>query len=53
VVKQNRLRWYGYVLRKYENVWINVCMDYKLDGVTLRNRPKKICMDWSEVVKKD
>jgi len=28
VLQQNRLRWYGHVLRKEDNDWVKKCMDY-------------------------
>jgi len=41
VVQQHRLRWYGHVLRKDENDWVKKCMDYDVEGVRPRGRPKK------------
>jgi len=28
VVQQNRLRWYGHVLWKEDNIWVKKCMEY-------------------------
>ena len=28
VVQQNRLQWYGHVLRKEDNDWVKKCMEY-------------------------
>jgi len=28
VLQQNRLRWYGHVLRKEDNDWVKKCMEY-------------------------
>jgi len=50
VVQQHRLRWYGHVLRMDENDWMKKCMDYEVEGVIPRGRPKKT---WSEVIEKD
>jgi len=34
VLQQNRLRWYGHVLRKEDNDWVKNCMEYEVeDGV--------------------
>jgi len=32
VLQQNRLWWYGHVLRKEDNDWVKKCMDYKVEG---------------------
>jgi len=43
VLQQNRLRWYGHVLRKD---WVKKCMEYEVECP----RPKRT---WREVVEKD
>jgi len=48
VLQQNRLRWYGHVLRKEDNDWVKKCMEYQVEGP--RPRPKRT---WRGVVKKD
>jgi len=50
VLQQNRLRWYGHVLRKEDNDWVKKCMEYEVQGPRPRGRPKRT---WREVVKKD
>jgi len=50
VLQQNRLQWYGHVLRKEVNDWMKKCMEYEADGARPRGRPKK---SWSEIVGKD
>jgi len=50
VIQQHRLRWYGHVLRKDENDWMKKCMDFEVEGVRPRSKPKKT---WSEVTEKD
>ena len=50
VLQQNRLRWYGYVLRKKDNDWVKKCMEYEVEGARPRGRPKKT---WTEIVEKD
>ena len=50
VLQQNRLRWYGYVLRKEDSDWVKKCMVYEVEGATPRSRPKKT---WTEVVQED
>jgi len=32
VLQQNRLRWYGHVLRKEDNDWVKKCMEYEAGG---------------------
>ena len=41
VVQQHRLRWYGHVLRNDENDWVKKCMDFEMECVRPRGRPKK------------
>ena len=47
LLQQNRLRWYGHVLRKEDNDWAKKCMAYEVVGSRPRGRPKKT---WLEVV---
>jgi len=44
VLQQNRLRWYGHVLRKEDS------MENEVEGARPRGRPKKT---WTEIVEKD
>jgi len=39
VLQQNRLRWYGHVLRKEDNDCVKKCMEYELEGARPRGRP--------------
>ena len=50
VLQQNRLRWYGHVLRKEDNDWVKKCMKYEVEGVRSKSRPKKTS---GEIVEKD
>jgi len=50
VLEQNRLRWYGHVLREEDNDWVKKCMEYEVEGARPRGRPKKT---WRKVVQKD
>ena len=50
VLQQNRLRWYGHVLRKEDDDWVKKCMEYEVEGPRPRGRPKRT---WREVVKED
>jgi len=50
VLQQNRLRWYGHVLRKEDNDWVKKCMEYEVEGTRPRGGPKKT---WKEIVEKD
>ena len=50
VLQQNRLRWYGHVLRKEYDDWVKKCMEHEVEGPRPRGRPKKT---WKEVVRED
>ena len=50
VLQQNRLRWYGHVLRKDDDDWVKKCMEHEVEGSRSRGRPKKT---WKEVVCED
>ena len=50
ILQQNRLRWYGHVLRKDDDDWVKKCMEYEVEGSRPRGRPKKT---WKEVVRED
>ena len=41
ILQQNRLRWYGYVLRKEYTDWVKKCMEYEVKGSRPRGRPKR------------
>ena len=47
VLQQNRLRWYGHVLRREDNDWVKKCMEYGVVGSRPRGRSKRT---WLEVV---
>ena len=40
VLQQNRLRWYGHVLRKDDDDWVKKCMEHEVEGSRPRGRPK-------------
>ena len=50
LLQQNRLRWYGHVLRKEDIDWVKKCMEYEVEGSRPRGRPKRT---WRQVVQKD
>jgi len=50
VLQQNRLRWYGHVLRKEDDDWVKKCMEYEVEGSRPRGRPNRT---WTEVVRED
>ena len=50
ILQQNRLRWYGHVLRKDDDDWVKKCMEYEVEGSRPRRRPKRT---WKEVVRED
>jgi len=45
ILQQNRLRWYGHVLRKDDDDWVKKCMEYEVEGSRPRGR--------AEVVRED
>ena len=47
ILQQNRLRWYGHVLRKDDDDWVKKCMEYEVEGSRPRETPKRT---WKEVV---
>jgi len=49
-LQQNRLRWYGRVLRKEDTDWVKKCMEYEVEGSKRRGRPKRT---WKEVEQND
>jgi len=50
ILQQNRLRWYGHVLRKEDTDWVKKCMEYEVDGCKPKGRPKRTLR---EVVQRD
>ena len=40
LLQQNRLQWFGNVLRKDDNDWVKKCMEYEALGTRPRGRPK-------------
>ena len=50
ILQQNRLRWYGHVLRKEDADWVKKCMEYEVEGSRPRRRSNRT---WKEVVQKD
>jgi len=49
ILQQNRLRWYGHVLRKEDTDWVKKCMEYEVVSRP-RGIPKRT---WREVLRKD
>ena len=50
ILRQNRLRWYGHVLRKEDTDWVKKCIEYEVEDSRPRGRPKRT---WKEAVQKD
>ena len=48
LLQQNRLRWYGHVLRKDDNDWVK-CMEYEVVGSRRIGRPMRT---WLQVVQR-
>jgi len=47
ILKQNRLRWYGHVLRKEDNFWVKKYMEYEVEApdqeVDQRGHGERLC----------
>jgi len=47
ILQQNRLRWYGHVLRKEDTDWVKKCMKYEVEApdqeVDQRGHGKRLC----------
>ena len=41
VIRSGRLRWYGHVMRKNYEDWVNKCMEYRVEGRRPVGRPRK------------
>ena len=50
MIKKSRLRWFGHVERKDDNVWVKRCITWEVEGIRQRGRPKKT---WWDCVKND
>jgi len=52
LLQQNRLRWYGHVLRKDDNDWVKKCMEHEVVGSRPRGRPKRtwLCREIAKYV---
>ena len=50
LIRRSRLRWYGHVLRRIEGVGIRRALEFEVEGVTGRGRPR---LGWREQVEKD
>ena len=42
ILQQNRLHWYGHVMRKKDDDWVKQCMEYEVEGTRPRGRPKRL-----------
>jgi hypothetical protein len=47
-MKENRLRWFGYIMRQEETNTVRVDMKMKIEGKRGRRRPKKRWLDTIE-----
>ena len=50
LVRRSRLRWFGHVIRKDDQLWVRKCMDFKVDSNVGSGRPRK---SWLECVNDD
>jgi len=42
ILQQNRLQWYGHMLRKEDIDWVKKCTEYEVKGSRPRGRPKRM-----------
>ena len=49
-MRSGRLRWYGHVMRKGDEDWVNTCLEYRVEGRRPVGRPRKT---WLESVEAD
>ena len=49
VIRSGRLRWYGHVMRKWDEDWVKKCMEYRVKGRRPVGRPRT----WLESVEAD
>ena len=45
VIRSGRLRWYGHVLRKSDDDWVEKCMEYRLEGRRPFGRPRRTWLE--------
>ena len=43
ILQQNRLRWYGHVLRKDDDDWVKKCMEYEVEGSKTKEDLERGC----------
>jgi len=41
ILEQNRMQWYGHVLRKEDTDWVKKCMEFEVEGSRPSGRPKR------------
>ena len=45
VIRNGRLRWYGHVMRKGDEDWVQKCMEYRVEGRRLVGRPRRTWLE--------
>ena len=50
VIRSDRLRWYGHVMRKNDEDWVKKCMEFRVEGRRPVGRPRRT---WLENVEAD
>ena len=45
VIKSGRLRWYGHVMRKSDEDWMNKCVEFRVEGRRLFGRPRRTLLE--------
>ena len=49
LIRSGRLRWYGHVMRKGDEDWVNKCMEYRVEGRRPVGRPRKTWLESVDV----
>ena len=47
VLQQNRLRWYGHVLRKDDDDWVRKCMEHEVEGSRAKEQNRTVSCNLS------
>ena len=49
VISSGSLRWYVHVVRKSDEDWVKKCMEFRVEGRKLDERPRRTCLESVEV----
>ena len=49
VIRSDTLRWYGHVMRKYDEDWVKKCIEFRVEGRRPVGRPRRTWLECVEV----